>query len=332
MNHIYYFSRADLEKQLSFQEVITSVSDVYRAKAMHQTCSWPTVIHHFEELSAVMDIKSGYDQPQSVYGMKILGTFPHNARQGLPVFQGLLLIMDGNTGLPLALMDASYITCMRTGAAGALGVKLFSADSPQKLLVIGAGKQSIYQIAASLLCCPSLTDIYVAALTLSESDLFIENCREQLISAFSIPAQKIHFHSVTVQDGLKECRSVITVTPSRNPIVKKDWVLPGCIGADMPGKEELDPAIIASASVFTDDTAQCINAGEIELPIKQGIFSPQQIRGEIGQVLTGQIKGRISPEEMTIFDATGLALLDIAVGKLVYTNSLKHGWDKYITL
>ena len=100
----------------------------------------------------------------------------------------------------------------------------------------------------------------------------------------------------------------------------------------MPGKEELDPAIIASASVFTDDTAQCINAGEIELPIKQGISSPQQIRGEIGQVLTGQIKGRISPEEMTIFDATGLALLDIAVGKLVYTNSLKHGWDKYITL
>ena len=132
MNHIYYFSRADLEKQLSFQEVITSVSDVYRAKAMHQTCSWPTVIHHFEELSAVMDIKSGYDQPQSVYGMKILGTFPHNARQGLPVFQGLLLIMDGNTGLPLALMDASYITCMRTGAAGALGVKLFSADSPPR--------------------------------------------------------------------------------------------------------------------------------------------------------------------------------------------------------
>lgn len=86
------------------------------------------------------------DQPQSVYGMKILGTFPHNARQGLPVFQGLLLIMDGNTGLPLALMDASYITCMRTGAAGALGVKLFSADAPQKLLVIGAGKQSIYQL------------------------------------------------------------------------------------------------------------------------------------------------------------------------------------------
>ena len=113
---------------------------------------------------------------------------------------------------------------------------------------------------------------------------------------------------------------VITVTPSRIPIVKKEWVQPGthfsCIGADMSGKEEIAPEIFANARVFADDIPQCINVGEIEIPVAQGILKKEDIVGEIGDILTGKAIGRENEEQITVFDATGTALLDLLTGML----------------
>ena len=100
----------------------------------------------------------------------------------------------------------------------------------------------------------------------------------------------------------------------------REWVKPGthlsCIGADMVGKEEIDPEIFRTARAFADDTAQCCTVGEMEIPAKMGIVSKDSICGEIGQVLNGQIPGRTSEEDITIFDATGLAALDLVTAKV----------------
>jgi len=122
---------------------------------------------------------------------------------------------------------------------------------------------------------------------------------------------------------------VITITPSRAPVIRREWVRPGthfsCIGADMEGKEELDPELFRDARVFADDIDQCLRVGELELPVKQGIITREQVAGEIGQVLAGTLPGRTDPEQTTIFDATGLALLDLVTGKRAIEAAARAG-------
>ncbi|MBS1194551.1 MAG: Ornithine cyclodeaminase, partial [Methanomicrobia archaeon] len=112
---------------------------------------------------------------------------------------------------------------------------------------------------------------------------------------------------------------VITTTPSRAPLVENDWIRDGthinAIGADAPGKQELDPRILLRARVFVDDLAQAVHSGEVNVPISRGIFPPDQIAGTLGEVVTGK-KRRERPDEVTVFDSTGLAIQDLAIARL----------------
>ena len=112
-------------------------------------------------------------------------------------------------------------------------------------------------------------------------------------------------------------------------MIRREWVRPGthfsCIGADMEGKEEIDPELFRGARVFADDLDQCVRVGEMELPVKQGILTREQVAGEIGQVLAGQIPGRTGREQITIFDATGLALLDLITGRQAVEAARERG-------
>ena len=158
-------------------------------------------------------------------------------------------------------------------------------------------------------------------------------CRENLKTQFGIDAADVAFLPAgSLAESVAASDVVITVTPSRKPVIMKEWVKPGthfsCIGADMEGKEEIDPEIFRNAKVFADDKEQCIRVGEMEIPVKSGVISRDDIRGEIGQVITGQIEGRTNDDEITVFDATGLALLDLVTGK----KALDGAWEKDIGL
>ena len=113
---VCFFDRETLEQRLRIADVLDVVEGVYKSKAEGKTIVWPTVTHNFEDRGAVMDIRSGYDRGNEVYGAKLLATFPRNEKLGLPPFSGILVAVDGETGLPMGIMDASFITSMRTGA------------------------------------------------------------------------------------------------------------------------------------------------------------------------------------------------------------------------
>ncbi|MFQ9892029.1 MAG: ornithine cyclodeaminase family protein [Emergencia sp.] len=140
-------------------------------------------------------------------------------------------------------------------------------------------------------------------------------------SSFELERPGVVFEAVEdLPKATGESDIIITVTPSKEPIIRREWVKPGthfsCIGADMTGKEEIDPQIFADARVFTDDTPQCVQVGEIEIPVKKGILKESEIAGEIGEILIGQTEGRQSESQVTVFDATGTALLDLLTAKL----------------
>ncbi len=234
-------------------------------------------------------------------------------------------------GLLWVVMDAAYITCMRTGAAGAVAAAALSRPEADTLTVLGAGKQAIFQIAAALTTMPGLRRIFVAdQLDKDNEQAFAAACPDRLREGFGI-----HTYGVAIQpagdlgEAVGQSGVVVTITPSRAPVIRREWVRPGthfsCIGADMEGKEELDPELFRDARVFADDIGQCLRVGELELPVKQGIITRERVAGEIGQVLAGALPGRTDPEQTTIFDATGLALLDLVTGKRAIEAAARAG-------
>lgn len=324
--------RRDLERVLDLPGVIEGVRRAYRLKAAGETAVWPLVAHRFEEQGAVMDIRSGAVMgEEQVHGLKMLNNFPGNRERGLPPFNGMLMVFDSRTGLPLGVMDAAYITCMRTGAAGAVAAGALARPESETLTVLGAGKQAIFQIAAALTVLPNLRRVFVAdQLSKDNERAFAAACPDRLREGFGIQGGRAEILPAgELREAVGRSDVVVTVTPSRAPVIRREWVRPGthfsCIGADMEGKEELDPELFRDARVFADDLDQCLRVGELELPCKRGVITREQVAGEIGQVLAGTLPGRTDPAQTTIFDATGLALLDLVTGKRAIDAAAERG-------
>ena len=321
------FSTEEIKKLLQMDKVISSVERVYRLKASGETEVWPHICYHFDGPDkGVMDIKSGVILGDvSLHGAKILNTFWGNKDKDLPVFSGLLMVFDSTTGLPSGIMDASYITCMRTGAAGALGIKTFAREDSETLFVMGAGKQAVFQIAATLTLMPQFKTVYVAdPLSDENAKIFVSNIASRMESEFGLKdMDKVSFIAATKENTgnlVSLSDAVITITPSREPLIRDEWISSGthisCIGADMSGKEEIEPEIFKRARVYADDLIQCSHVGEMEIPLANGIIKMDDCIGEIGQVMEGKIPGRVNRDDVTIYDATGIALLDIVTAQI----------------
>ncbi|MHC1722941.1 MAG: ornithine cyclodeaminase family protein [Aminipila sp.] len=328
------FSADEMKELLKMQEVLKGVEKVYRLKAKGETAVWPHVCYNFEdEPKGVIDIKSGVIKGDiGLHGAKLLNTFWGNAGSDIPVFNGLLMLFDSSTGSPLGMMDASFITCMRTGAAGAIGVKVLARENTETLFVLGAGKQAIFQVAATLILMPQIKKVYIGdPLSVENAKLFVKSLPERLAKEFKITDRG--YVSFIVAEDMEACvydsDAIITITPSKAPVIMKSWVKPGthlsCVGADMKGKEEIDPLLFQKARIFADDIDQCMNVGEMEIPILQGFITIDDVIGELGQVLEGQVEGRKNDYDITIFDATGIALLDLVTAKIAIDLSKENG-------
>lgn len=315
--------RDEIEKLLKMEDVIGAVESVYIEKANDETAVWPMVFYEFEPGVADMDIKSGWIKGENIFGLKLVSWFGANAKKNLPPLIGTLMIMDGETGAPLGFLDATQITGIRTGAAGALGAKYLARPDSKRLLLVGTGHVAAFQIAAMLIIFPELEEIMVYdPMDFKNSEVFVDTLPGLLIDKFELDLpENLKLTAVSnIIEATGNSDIIITVTPSRIPIIKKAWVRPGthfsCIGADMPGKEEIDPEIFKEARVFTDDTPQCCRVGEIEIPIAKGILKVENVAGEIGDIIIGKTVGRQNKGQITVFDATGTALLDLCTGKL----------------
>jgi len=246
-----------------------------------------------------------YLPTQNIAGVKIVNVHPENPGQGLPSVMALTVILDTATGLPLAILNATRLTEMRTGAAGAIAAKYLAPKKECVLGVIGTGRQAEAQVRATAQEL-TLTGIRVWSRNPAHAEAFAGRFREFDAKNVSIEAAC-------------DCNVLVTTTPSRTPLVKDEWIHEGmhinAIGADAPGKEELDPAILRRARVFVDDPAQAVHSGEINVPIGRGLFTAGMIAGTLGEIVTGR-KGRQRPGEITVFDSTGLAIQDLAIASI----------------
>ncbi len=245
----------------------------------------------------------------SLAGVKVVNVHPGNPSRGLLTVMALTIILDIATGIPVAILNATKLTDMRTGAAGAVAAKYLSPKKEIVLGLIGTGKQAEAQYRA-----------ISRELEISEIKCWTRNSlhAEKFVQAITDHDAR----SVTAENAC-DCDLLVTTTPSRTPIVKNEWVQEGthinAIGADAPGKQELDPLLLKRGLVFVDDMSQAVHSGEVNVPVREGLFSQEEIAGTLGEVVIG-MKQRGSPDQITIFDSTGLAIQDLAIAAIAMRN------------
>ena len=248
-------------------------------------------------------------------GLKWVNVHPQNSSHGLPSIMAILIYSDPETGYPLAIMDAIEITAYRTGAAAAIASRYLARRDSHTIGIIGAGFQAHTQILAHAeLFSPISINVFdvskaaVDRLMQSLSQLSIKNCSIQEAVASDI---------------------VCTLTPSRSPVIKKEWIAAGthinAIGADAPGKQELDPSILKEAIVVVDDLKQASTSGEINVPIQKRIYNIGEVYGTLAELVVGKKRGRTDNSAITVFDSTGIAVEDIAVAKLLFEKVQQTG-------
>jgi len=248
-------------------------------------------------------------------GVKWVNVHPRNPSLGLPSIMAILIYNDPETGYPLAIMDATEITAYRTGAAAAIASKYLARRDSHTIGIIGAGFQAHTQILAHAeLFDPISINVFdvsktaVDRLMHSFPQFSVKNCSIQEAVASDI---------------------VCTLTPSRSPIIKKEWIAAGthinAVGADAPGKQELDPSILKEAIVVVDDIKQASSSGEINVPVQKGIYSIGEIYGTLAELVVGKKKARTDNRLITVFDSTGIAVEDIAVAKLLFEKAQQVG-------
>jgi len=309
-------------------EAIRAVREAYIAFAKGLV-KMPPVMHlDVSQYNGEVDIKSGYIEDLGLIGTKIASGFYENYKLGLPPGIAVIILMDLKTSMPVAIMDGTYVTAYRTGAAGAVAAKALARKDSNIIGVVGAGTQARMQVLA-LREVFSLKKIKVWDINTTERDRYVEEMSEQL----KIPIEPAE----DIKNAVTETDIIVTVTPSRKALVMKEWIQEGvhinAIGADGPGKQELDPFIVKRADkVVVDSLNQCRIIGEIQHALADGLITEDDVYAEIGQILIGEKKGRETNEEITLFDATGLAAQDIAAANIVFKQAKEKGIGRVVSL
>ena len=290
-----------------------TVERAFRAHGLGETDMPPKSYLYFPE----GDLRSMpayiHGQGFNMSGIKSVNVHTGNVRRGLPTVMALIILVDPGTGFPLAVLDGTVLTSLRTGAAGAVAAKYLSRKDARIAGFVGCGVQARTQLAC-LLEVRKLEQIRVWK--------YLPD--DPLALRFSRWVRRTYGLDVEVSEDIDAVTEgvdiVVTTTPSRRPLVRR--VSAGthinAIGADAAGKQEIFTEVVKKAKIVIDDWAQASHSGEINVPLAGGKITETSIYGSLGEIVAGRKKGRTSRKEITLFDSTGLAVQDISCAETVF--------------
>lgn len=307
MNELIVLNDEDVEELVGFEENMRLIEQAFADYSRGESYVMPVIREKINKHNGFFGIKSGYLANQEVLGFKAGGFWADNKDKGLPNHQSAMMLFDPATGQPIAVVAANFVTQIRTAAIGAIGCKYLARADSRVLALIGAGHQGRNQLEAALKVMPAIKEIRVYDLYPAAAEKLTGDLQSD---RYSIAVAE------TAEQACRGADLIVTATSSFQAIVMNDWIKPGthinAIGTDTRGKQELDPQIFGRAAVFVDNLAQCCYLGECQHAVDAGIISREMIRAELGDLITGAKPGRTSPEEVTIFDTTGVAIQDLA--------------------
>jgi alanine dehydrogenase len=301
-------TRSDVARLVDMAAVMDAVEGALRAHARGETQMPVKVYLAFPEAEG--DLRAMPASVGGAAGVKWINSHACNAaRHGRPTVRGILLLSDPETADLLAVMDATLITALRTGASAGIATGALARPDARSIGLVGCGVQARYLLEAVQTARPQIDRVCVHDRDEAAARAFAAECGGEAVSLAQAAA----------------CDVLCTATPSRTPFLRREWLRPGvhvnAMGADAHGKQECETAVLAAARVFVDDMAQAGGSGEVNVPLATGALTPEDIAGTLGEVLEGGLVGRMDPDEITLFDSTGLAIQDVAVASLVHARA-----------
>jgi len=272
----------------------------------------------------------GYLKENKALGIKIIGVFIENYQKGIPTISGLIILNNPETGEPISVMDAQYITSLRTAATSAIATDLLALKDSKKLGIFGAGIQAKWQIKAIL----EVRDIK----TVKIFDLEQNKAKKLASEMRKLEGNSCDFRAVNSPEEIViDSNIIITATTSKSPVfdghLLKEGMHVNAIGAFKPQYRELDDLTITKSKIFVDSYSACLKeAGDLIIPLKKGIISKYHICSELGDLILKRKKGRENEKEITLFKSVGLAVQDIAIAQKIYLKAKKYGLGKDISL
>lgn len=314
MTTIPLITLESIQASLTEADILDAVQGALVAQARGQVNSPPPGMLQLDDPKGECHIKYGHLDGSDTFVIKIACGFYENPKIGLSANNGMMLVFDAKTGAPVCILDdKGWLTNARTAAAGALAARAGAPPGVASLGIIGSGEQAELQAkwTARLL---GIESVVVYGRTARHVEGYAERMARDGFSVTIAP---------DIASLMKRCNLVITTTPSNAALILADDVRPGthivAMGADNPGKQELEAALFPRAAVImVDDHDQCVHHGDLGHAVRGGLV-PEDADIDLGAVLAGDKPGRLSDDDITIVDLTGIAAEDMAVAGLVWS-------------
>jgi alanine dehydrogenase len=311
--------RSDVEELLSLHDCIDAVENIFRLQGQGKIPA--SGILGVRAPAGGLHLKAALLSGDRNYLVAKLNTnFPSNyAHFGLPTIQGVIVVFDAESGVPLGILDSIDVTIKRTAAASAVAAKYLARKDSSVATICGCGQQGRAQLRAVLLVLP-LTKIY--AFDVNERAAI--NFRNELSPELKIDIEPVR----DLAGAIQKSDVCITCTTANEFFVRKEDVRPGtfiaAVGADDEHKQEIDPALIASAKIVADSLEQSCTIGDVRHAIAHGVMRKEDIFAELCEIVAGQKIGRVADDEIIVFDSTGIAIEDAVAAATVYKRALAN--------
>ena len=305
-------------------DAFSAVEAVFAAMAKGDAYNFPVIREAIGHADALYGFKSGFDRAGLTLGLKSGGYWPGNMEKGLTNHQSTVFLFDPDSGQLNALVGGNYLTAVRTAASSSISIAHLARKDAKVLGMVGAGHQAGFQLRA-------------AAEQREFEKVVAWNFHPDMLPGLAAVAEDIGlpFEAAEREKLGAEADVIISITSAHEPQMMKDWIKPGthiaCMGTDTKGKQEVDPDLVAAATVFTDEIAQSITIGETQHAVAAGLIGEGDITA-IGDVINGVHPGRTSGDEITLFDGTGVGLQDLAVASVAARLAEAQGKAQVIDL
>lgn len=302
---------AELERTLQPAALVQALHAMFR-----KGCEMPVRHHHSVPVSSEADgtlLLMPAWQSGGLLGVKTVTVYPGNPAGGLPTVMGFYALMSASTGELLAFMDARVLTARRTAAASALAAGFLARKDAAHLLMVGTGALAKHMIRAHAVARP-IRKVTVYGRSPEKANGIVADLRE---SSFEIAP------ATDLRKAVQAADIICCATTATEPVIRGEWIRPGThidlVGAFKPDMREADEATIARARVYVDSRSGAMHeAGDLLIPLRQGVIGEQHIQGDLFELCRGQISGRSTAEEVTLFKSVGMALEDLAAAELAY--------------
>lgn len=309
------YEEAAIRSAVTLLQAIEAMQSAFAVYSRKEATVPPVMHLDIPQHRGEVHMKCGYIHGSPYYVLKVAAGFYDNKQLDLPVSSGLMILFDAITGFPVAfLVDGCYLTELRTAAAGAVAAKFLAREKVDQVGILGAGSQGRFQLQA-LACVRRFARVRVYDHRPANVERYLADMKGRIDAEIAGAA--------TVEDAVRGSQVIITATTSRTPLVQAAWVEPGthitAMGSDDPTKQELDAAVLAKADVvIADSISQCLRLGEIHHAVESGRMRAEDVDGELGDVVVGNIPGRSHDSQITVCDLTGVGVQDAAIASLAY--------------